>query len=374
MKRIAIEAFSADEVSGIGTYSRNLIKNLAVIGSKIDDCHFFILVKKSLKINYPNNFSEVVFNVPHRMFIPVLLNFFIPFFVLIKRVDLLHCTKGISSVFKFCKTVSTIHDLIPIKHPESNKNIFYFIYWKFNLWFSVFSSNFLIANSLFTKNSIIDYYKLNDCNNKIDYTYLGCDQSVYKIRSDNECLAISRKLKLPQNFILFVGNLRDSKNVYASLKVLELLGNYKEMALVIVGAKKWVNKKFDKNFKDYSKKDRVVFTGRISDHELSCVYNLASVFIFPSLYEGFGLPIVEAQSCGCPCISSNRDSLPEVINSSELICDPDNYQCFYNKTKMIIDNESFRKKIINDGLNNIKMFSWEDMAKKTLTIYEEILR
>lgn len=373
MKKIAIEVLSADEVSGIGTYCRNLIKNLTEVDFKEKDCHFFILSKKSLGINYPDNFTEIIFKIPHRIFMPVILNIFVPFFILRKRIDLIHYTKGISSLFKFCKTITTIHDLIPIKHKESNKNIFYLLYWKFNLWFSVINSDFLIANSVFTKNSIIEYYKLND-QSKIEHIYLGCDYANYKIRNKEENVAISKKLKLPENFILFVGNLRDSKNVYASLRVLELLNNYGNIKLVIVGAKKWVNKKFNKAFKNFSKKKSVFFTGRVSDYELSCIYNLASVFIFPSLYEGFGLPIVEAQSCGCPCISSNRDSLPEIINNDELICDPDNYECFYKKTKMILDDTLFKNNVIEKGLKNSKIFSWKNTAEKTLNIYEKILQ
>lgn len=366
IKRIGIEAFSAGEATGIGTYSFNLLREI----SKTDSVNeYVVFVRHKDLIEYPRNFKEVVIFTPYNFLVPLWTQLLIPILGLRYKTDILHYTKGIASPMKFNKVISTVHDLIPVLYPESNKNLFYYLYWKFGLNTSIKKSDFIIANSEYTKESI---KKVSAREHKISVVYLGCDHLLFKRASQTKVQFIKEKYNLPNNFILFVGNLRDSKNIKIVLKSIEILNNEGEkLNLVIVGEKKWKNKDFDKVFGSLKiLKNRVFFTGRVGKMELPIFYSAADVFVFPSLYEGFGLPIIEAQSCGCPVICSNTTSLPEVVNNPDLMFNPNNVCEFIGILKKMKSNNVFRVGVIEKGLINKERFSWNITASETIKIYE----
>jgi glycosyltransferase involved in cell wall biosynthesis len=369
-KTIGIEAFSLGETTGVGVYCTNLVANLAIIDKKNQ---YYIFVKRKSSIKYPSNFKEIIIDLP-RLLNPFLLYFYVPFISRKYKLDIIHYTKGVSSIVNFCKTITTIHDLTPVIYPKSNKNFLYSLYWKFSLWSSVKRSNYLITISNYSKRTVVDYYKIDS--SKIKVVYLGCDFNNFKkiSSSDKNLDFVKEKYHLPERYILFVGNLRDSKNIKIVLQAIDKLKKKgKTINFVIAGSKRWRNMDFNSAFKQLENKELVHFIGRVDYNELPYLYGLASVFVFPSLYEGFGLPVIEAQACGCAVVTSNRTSLPEVTGDQSVTFDPYDLDSFIAVLLNILENHKFKKEAIDLGLKNVKRFQWENTVIETKNVYEEII-
>lgn len=204
---------------------------------------------------------------------------------------------------------------------------------------------------------------------------VGCaiDFNRFHIIDDIELVRVRNKYNLPEKFILFVGNIKPHKNLKKLLLSLEKVSI---INLVIVGKKDGFitgddelavlinNTAFLKN--------RVHFTGYIEDEDIPAIYNLALLFVFPSLYEGFGIPPLEAQACGCPVITSNAASLPEVCSDSVIYCDPYSVDDIANKINMVLSDGALQNELRARGFENIKRFSWKKSAQQIVNIIEEM--
>lgn len=210
----------------------------------------------------------------------------------------------------------------------------------------------------FSKKEIIKW--LNCDENKVIVTYNGIDEKFKKTDDKTILKNIQVKYSLPEKFVLYIGNLKEHKNVETLIKSMnKVYGNYK---LIINGK---ANERIDKVIKEYMLKDRVQFIGYVDEDDLPCIYSLASVFVFPSLYEGFGLPPLEAMACGCPTIVANTSSLPEVVGDAAIKVEPldyDNIAYYINK---LIQEDGKVNQIINSGYINVKRFRWDKMVDET---------
>lgn len=144
--------------------------------------------------------------------------------------------------------------------------------------------------------------------------------------------------------------------------------------LVLVGAKGWNNSQLLETIANLNLKDKVILTGFVQDEDLPYIYNGASIFVYPSLFEGFGLPPLEAAACGVPVVTSNLSSLPEVMGKAAVLINPTNENEIAKTIKLILNRPKLARKLVKNGLFQVKKFSWEKAARETLKIFEEIHR
>lgn len=221
----------------------------------------------------------------------------------------------------------------------------------------------IIANSENNKKDIIKFYHIDE--NKIEVIYLGNSLNIGK--SDD---AIN--IELPKKYILFVGNRGGYKNFDLSIKAITpLLLEDAELSVVCVGGGKFNNIEI-KKFKNLNIKDKV-FQCSVSDNVLAYLYQRAIVFVFPSLYEGFGIPILESFACGCPVLLGKVSSLPEIAGGAAAYFDPTNIVSIHDTVKRIIHDRELRRNLKLKGFQRVKNFSWEETAKKTKFLYESII-
>ena len=208
---------------------------------------------------------------------------------------------------------------------------------------------------------------------KIRVVHLGVEEKFRSPEMSTE--QIRRKYALPQKFILYVGNLKPHKNVQCLIEAYEALpAQMKEEYRLVLGAPR-----SDKYFPDIEKIVRekklahqILFTGFIEEKDLPSLYHMSSLFVFPSLYEGFGLPPLEAMACGCPVVSSNTSSMPEVLGDAALFFNPYDIEEMSLAIRKMLEDEDLRKKYRQKGLARVKLFTPEKMTNKILDVLKRV--
>ena len=266
-----------------------------------------------------------------------------------------------SKVFKHNKNILTVFDMTHEIYPEYFKDSKKVSYFKKK---SCLEANKIICISYSTKKDLMKYFKISE--NKINVIHLGLDNTIFK-KFDK-----AKKINLPvENFILYVGQRSGYKNFITLLKVYASNSEInRDLKLVVFGGEEATadEKKIIRNYKI---SDKVIFlTG--DDYFLSDLYNRASVLVYTSMYEGFGLPVLEAMACGCPVIAFNGSSIPEVAGNACLLLEDILDESELTLNILRIKNEkNLRSKLISDGLEQAKQFSWKKCAQETLTVYKE---
>jgi len=270
------------------------------------------------------------------------------------------------SNIKAKKIITTVHDFSFILHKDYHpkERIDYFENYFFK---NIIKSDYIITGSNYSKNEIID--RLDFEKEKIEVIYHGIRHDIFKKLTN-----LDSRLHLPKKYILSVGSIEPRKNLLGLIKAYDLLDiEYKkEYKLILVGFKGWENNEImeliDKN------KEYIDYLGFISDEELAIVYNLASVFVFPSFYEGFGLPPLEAMACGTPVVSSNSTSLPEVCAEAAIYCNPHDILDIRDKIVTVLDNKDLQNSLVEKGLLRASMFSWEKSAEEHMKLFKKVLK
>lgn len=283
-----------------------------------------------------------------------------------EKIKLYHSTRelGIPSK-KVCKYISTIHDVIPCIMPEEyypNKLKRYFLY-TLQVKNAIKNSDIIITDSNYSKSDIIKHFKVDE--NKIRVVYLGIDNQ-FKTVEEEKILNTKAKLNINKKYILGIGGTEYRKNIKHLVEAFELFNKERknEYILVIVGK---LNCKYN------IKGDNIKYTGYIIDEDLVALYNGAEVFVYPSLYEGFGLPPLEAMACGTPVVTSNITSIPEIIGDAAELVDPYKVLDIKKGIDKIIDDKFYREKLIQKAYEKIKEYSWEITVEKIKKIHQELV-
>ncbi|MDQ0594257.1 glycosyltransferase involved in cell wall biosynthesis [Chryseobacterium ginsenosidimutans] len=265
------------------------------------------------------------------------------------------------------KKIVTIHDLIFVRYPQ----YYSFFDRKIHLWKfkkAASSADKIIAISEQTKRDIIQYLKVPD--NKIEVIYQGCHQA-FKQQQTNELIqSTKQKFNLPERFILNVGTIEDRKNLLNIVKAIKDTG----ISLVVVGKK---TKYFQKiaNFIQKNKMEKQIhFLEGVSMDELAVIYKSADIFIYPSFFEGFGIPVIEALFSKTVTITSNTSCLPEAGGPDSVYINPENYLDIQSKIKFLWENESERKRRADKGFEYVQKFNDEPIANQLMSLYEKILQ
>lgn len=289
------------------------------------------------------------------------------------KLDIMHVVGFSGPLIKAgYKKITTVHDLIGMIFPE-NLGFMSRFYWKTWLPFCVKNSDIIISNSEHTKKDIVKYLGVDE--KKINVTYLGANENFVKIDDKNILENVHKKYNLPEEFILYVGTIEPRKNISFLVEAFHeyIKSGSSKLKLVITGKKGWAYESLLKKIDELSLSNDVIFTDYIEDSDLVCVYNSCKFFCFPSLYEGFGLPVLEAMSCGKAVISSNSSSLSEIASDSAYLFDPYDKSELVKAIKILDTNKEIRIGFEIKSLKRAEYFNWSKTAKKTYDIYTNII-
>lgn len=269
-------------------------------------------------------------------------------------------------------TVITVHDLSYIKHAEAHPLERIRVMSKL-LPPAIERSNCIIADSHFTKSEILSEFKVDS--NKVHVTHLGKSSDFYP-RSKSESQEILQKYNLAYgNFILTVGTLEPRKNLTQVISAYRLLPSKiaKQFPLVIVGVRGWKEKGLLSELEVLLKDNKAYILGYVSANDLPFLYSGARAFVFPSLYEGFGLPPLEAMACGTPVITSNTSSIPEVVGEAGLMVSIGDVDTMKKHIEAICADDDMHTKLSIAGLKQSEKFSWAECANQTFNAYQYAL-
>ncbi len=286
------------------------------------------------------------------------------------KADIFHGLSGelpLKWTDKNIKKVVTIHDLIFLRFPQYysffDRKIHY---WKFKK--AAEQADLIIAISEQTKRDIIQFLKVPE--EKIRVIYQGCHHAFKDNQSEEFLISIKEKYNLPKRFILNVGTIEERKNLLNTVKAI----NGTEIPLIVIGKKTKYFNKVQKFLKKNKLKSQVHFLENVSMEELAAIYKLADIFVYPSIFEGFGIPVIEALFSETPVITSNVSCLPEAGGPDSVYIDPTNFQDIKAKINFLWDNESERNRRARKGLEFVQKFNDETIAKEMMSAYQTVLR
>jgi len=371
--RIAIDARMGHTRVGIGAYVRGLLNGLAKI-DKINN--YYIIINKNKKENFvpvQDNFHKIYTGVTYsdylrrdfweQLYLPLILHRY--------KIDIYHGPNFVLPILANVKMIVTVYDLTLFTIPKIYTLLPRFRIKKL-IKMSTRRSNIIIAGSNNSKKDIVSILKLPE--DKVKVIYISVDKEYKPINDRNKMNLVKKKYKINGKFIIHVGSLKATKNIprlieaYSGLPVVIL----KKYLLVITGKKGWKYEEIHTAIKRLRLENNIIFTGFVDDNDLPLLINAASLLAFPSLYEGFGIPPLEAMACGTPVIASNASSIPEVVGDAALLFDPYNVEEITEAMYRALTDEQLRNKLRKRGFERVKQFSWEKAARETLKLYEEV--
>ena len=320
---------------------------------------------KIKKFNYPNKLLNLCFWYLHWPYVDKMLGgvdiFFMP-------------NIGFIALSKNTKLILTIHDLSYEIFQETFSI-------KRQLWHQIINprklcqlASKIIAVSESTKNDIISRWKISE--KRVKVIYNGIPANFEQLdRNSPEIIEIKERYKLPFNFIFYLGTVEPRKNIPAIVKAYDRLREIKDSRLdkyklVIAGSKGWKTKNIISIMQNSKFTDDIIFINNIINKDKTAVYTMASLFIYPSFFEGFGIPVLEAMRCGVPVITSNTSSLPEVSENGAIMVDPDKPDELYLAMKEVLLNRDFHATMHQKALKQAIRFNWKASARELLKFFE----
>lgn len=288
------------------------------------------------------------------------------------RIDLLHSPHYTQPRSLSCRSVVTFHDMTFILHPElhtRSKRVFF----PRAMRRSSRLADMLIADSESTRTDMVRL--LGTDPHKVITIPLGVDPE-FRPLSDPELLTkIQKMYSLPEEFILFVGTVEPRKNVPLLIQSYkQLVDNGLHFPLVIAGKLGWMYEEVFAQVEANKLGEKIRLIGYVEQIDLPALYNLAQVFVYPTLYEGFGLPVLEALACGVPVVTSNISSLPEIIGDAGLLVTPNDPQALAQAIRKILADRELNLKLRQAGPQRAAQFSWQRTAQLTLRVYQQALQ
>jgi glycosyltransferase involved in cell wall biosynthesis len=353
---------------GIGEYAFELLKQFERF--KIDDLRFRIYLKDRPLPDMPKQREGWEYKVigPKKMWTQFALPLHL--FLSPQKPEVFFSPSHYAPRFSPVPTAISIMDLSYIHFPElfTKHDLYQLLTWTS---YSAKKAHKIFTISNFSRDDIIKTYGKDP--KDVVTTYLGIKQILGSKQKALSMEELKKKFGIDGNYILFVGTLQPRKNI---AKLIEAFAKIKDkkIKLVVVGKKGWLWEEIMQAPEKYGVKERVKFLDFVGDEDLPGLYKNASCFVLPSLYEGFGLPVLEAMKYGCPVLTSNVSSLPEVGGDACLYFDPKSTDEIAQKIDQVISDEKLRQEMIEKGYNQVKKFSWEKTAKETLNVLEKLAK
>ncbi|MEN6635766.1 MAG: glycosyltransferase family 1 protein [Clostridiaceae bacterium] len=274
---------------------------------------------------------------------------------------------------KSCRVVPVVTDLALLRMPDVYQ-LSRVLIWRLQYRYLLKKSARYVAISAFTKNEMIELLHIDA--NKIDVVYCAANKRYARVEDQDALSQVREKYRLDQPYILFVGNANPRKNL---ARLIQAFDQAKEMGdfpyqLILAGEYGW---KFDRHaaMADIKHAEDIRFLDFVADEDMPGLYSAASLFAFPTLYEGFGIPIIEAQQCGVPVLASNTSSLPEVGGAdSACYVDPQSVEDICRGMRQVLCDASFSEKLVTKGYENAARFDWTQSAEQLNTIVEKVIQ
>jgi glycosyltransferase involved in cell wall biosynthesis len=374
---IAIEAIRITDPGGAGVYSYQIIKNILAL----DQTNRYILLTSKWITDFAlPNCQQVVIKASHRWILRLKFLFWGHWILRKEKAQLLHCTSNWALFFAPCPIIVTIHDIISIIRPDLRENplIYYYIN-KLLHYYTINKVRGIITVSQNTKMDLLRYYQINP--DRIKVIYNGFDKQLFNINNKNDTKNLLKLAQIPKKYILYVGHIIPNKNLETLIRAFALFHNeFPDYRLIIVGqlgqdipgGQKYPHK-VKLLIEQLGLSRAIKMMGYLDKSLLPLYYKNASLFIFPSYYEGFGIPPLEAMACGVPVIVSNTSSLPEVVSDAGLTFSPESETELLQGMKRIILDQDLRTSLISKGLKRVQAFDWKKAASETMELYKRLV-
>jgi len=365
--RIAVMLRAYDRPGGIGIYARNIVRHLL----QVDQTNEYYLLHSNPDhigtYSHLDNVHEIHIPDHHPVYwdqvqVPRLLKG--------KNIDVVLNTKFSVPLAGNYKKLMVLHGASWHRHPE--------LYGKFDVFYTRIAlpyyckkSDFIISNSDLTTRDYKSIFGLTD--DKIETVNLAAGDEFHPVNDRQVLDSIKKRYRLPGKFLVTVTSYDPRKNFGTIADVFERCRQQVDIDLLVVG------KDCDKYIADFNLDgrgllDHICFPGWVDQADLPGIYSLAEALLFPSIYEEFGIPVVEAITAGCPVVSSSTGAIPELLGDAALLCDPFDADTLVENILSVVTDEGCRRKLIADGFEKAKLYSWEQSARKTLDILERVYR
>lgn len=363
---------------GIGQYSFQLLHGLKKISNKSKEVRLKWLIYLKNQVN--TDMPKEDFNWMYKIFgpRPLWTQAALPYHLYFDRekVDVFFSPSHYAPRFAPCKRVISVMDLSFVHFPEMfmAKDLYQLKNWTD---YSVKQAEKVLTISQYSKSAIIEHYKLND--DKVKVTYPGIDESVFNNKkvdliSEDQVRMLKNKYGIKGDYILFVGTIQPRKNISRLITAFEyILDDNSDLTLLLVGKRGWLYEDIFKKIKESGLEKNIIICDFVSNQELAALYHHAKCFVLPSLYEGFGIPVIEAMACGCPVVASNVTSLPEVVGPAGLLVDPYNISDMAKALYKACYDQKLRRELVEKGIKRVKQFSWKNCADQTWEVLAGVI-
>lgn len=362
MKNVVLNAIQfKQQSSGIGLMIYNLFQNLIMISPELT---FTVLLSQDSPNVKGNNHCHII-RIPYKKNQTVKRNIYENF-----------------QIAKYCHHCIYIScdSKLPLRLPKTSYPLLFVtdlavfrmkevyqtsrvLYWMLMFQYSIRKAKKVLAISQFTKNEIVDVLRISP--NKIDVIYCAANEGMHCIENPNELDSIKMMYNLPPNFFLFVGNFNPRKNLVNIIRAFDQfkVKDNQDYKLVIVGEKGWKFQK-EKALESIKHKEDIIFPGYIPDVDLPAFYSLSSALVFPTLYEGFGIPPIEAQVCHTPVIAANTSCFQEICGDGAVFVNPYSVENISDAMYQLVHNQPLRDTLVQNGIHNSQRFSWKNSAEQ----------
>jgi glycosyltransferase involved in cell wall biosynthesis len=366
--RIGIDARKLHDF-GIGTYIRNLLRHLARLDSQTEFVIFCRPEDRDALAAVGENFRPVPetsgnYSIAEQVRIPWALKR--------ERVTLFHAPHYVLPPLVRCRSVVTIHDVIHLMFPQYLPNRIAFSYAKWSITQAAQRATRVMTVSESSKRDILRFVDTEP--DKIDVIYNAYDERFAMEPREEDVVRVRERYQLTDEFVLYAGNVKPHKNLERLIDAFALVRKrgLDHLKLVLIGDEISKYTALRRAVHQHQLHNYVRFLGYLPEETLAVMYRLAGVFVFPSLYEGFGLPPLEAMASGTPVVTSNVSSLPEVAGDAAVLVDPYDPQAIADGIYRVLTDEKLRRALIHKGIARAGQFSWEQSVRRVRQIYGEV--
>jgi glycosyltransferase involved in cell wall biosynthesis len=364
--RIGIDARKLHDF-GIGTYIRNLLRHLARIDRENE---YVLLCQESdmgVAATLGENFRAVLepadnYSIAEQIHVPWVL--------MREKPDVYHAPHYVLPVAVRSRSVVTIHDCIHLMFPQYLPNRAAYAYARGAMWSAARRSDRILTVSEASKRDILHFFNVPP--DKISVVYNAIDERIWEEPPPEDIARVRERFQLDQRFVLYAGTIKPHKNLVRLIEAFAQLrkGEFEELKLLIIGDEISKLPALRRAVHSYKLHKHVRFLGFLPDETLAALYRLASLFVFPSLYEGFGLPPLEAMASGTPVVTSNVSSLPEVAGDAAVLVDPYDVSSIVEGMRRVLSDSALANELRRKGLIRARDFSWERSVARTHEIYQ----
>jgi glycosyltransferase involved in cell wall biosynthesis len=359
--------------TGTETYSLHLIRALLEIGAQ----HTFRLYTNARPPAglYPGGIAPRNCEVRVMPFPRLWTHVRLSAEMLLHPPDVLFVPSHVLPLIHAPRSVVTVHDLGFLSYPEAHRSADR-RYLRWSTGWNAAQATMVLADSEATKADLVAAYRVRA--DKVRVVYLGFGADMARVADPAAIAEVASRYGIgTRSYLLYVGTLQPRKNLARIVDAFAALAGRPELSdvqLVLAGKQGWLYDDLFSRVTRLGLEDRVLFPGYIPEADLPALLSGALAFVFPSLYEGFGIPVLEAGACGVPVITSNTSSLPEVAGDAALLVDPHDVDALADAMYRLVTDEALRRELAERGHRNVKRFSWEKCAAETLAVLEAAAR